>query len=164
VAGLVMDIRMVRTRSGDNMAIISLDDKSAQIDVAVFSETFKEAREKIVKDEFLVIEGQITADNYTDGVKMRADKINTLYEARSKYLKAIVIDMNKEDLKDFSIDDISRIMQDYRDGKCPVRISYNNKDALCEIALGDKWLVSPKDELLQKLKNKVGNDMVHLRF
>ena len=43
-------------------------------------------------------------------------------------------------------------------------ISYNNGDALCEIALGDKWLVSPKDELLQKLKNKVGNDMVHLRF
>ena len=164
VAGLVMDIRMVRTRSGDTMAIISLDDKSAQIDVAVFSETYKEAREKIVKDEFLVIEGQITADNYTNGVKMRADKINTLYEARSKYLKAIVIDMNKEDLKDFSVDDISRIMQDYRDGKCPVRISYNNRDALCEIALGDKWLVSPKDELLQKLKNKVGNDMVHLRF
>ena len=95
---------------------------------------------------------------------MRADKINTLYEARSKYLKAIVIDMNKEDLKDFSVDDISRIMQDYRDGKCPVRISYNNRDALCEIALGDKWLVSPKDELLQKLKNKVGNDMVHLKF
>ena len=109
--------------------------------MAVFSETYKEAREKIVKDEFLVIEGQITADNYTDGVKMRADKINTLYETRSKYLKAIVIDMNKEDLKDFSIDDISRIMQDYRDGKCPVRISYNNEDALCEIALGDKWLV-----------------------
>ena len=164
VAGLVVGVRMIRTRSGDSMAIVSLDDKSAQIDVAVFSDTFKEAREKIIKDEFLVIEGQITADNYTDGLKMRADHIHTLYEARSKNLKSIVISMNKEDLHESSIDEVSKIMLDYCDGRCPVRISYNNKNAHCEIALGEKWLVSPKDELLLKLREIVGSNMVSLRF
>jgi len=164
VAGLVVGVRMIRTRSGDNMAIVSLDDKSAQLDVAVFSDTFKEAREKIVKDEFLVIEGQITADNYNDGLKMRADHIYTLYETRLKNLKSIVINMKKEDMNDFSVDDVSKIMLDYCDGKCPVLISYNNKNAHCEIALGEKWLVSPKDELLQKLREIVGSDMVNLRF
>ena len=164
VAGLVVGVRMIRTRSGDSMAIVSLDDKSAQIDVAVFSDTFKEAREKIIKDEFLVIEGQITADNYTDGLKMRAEHIHTLYEARSKNLKSIVISMNKEDLHESSIDEVSKIMQDYCDGRCPVRISYNNKNAHCEIALGEKWLVSPKDELLLKLREIVGSNMVSLRF
>ena len=164
VAGLVVGVRMIRTRSGDSMAIVSLDDKSAQIDVAVFSDTFKEAREKIIKDEFLVIEGQITADNYTDGLKMRADHIHTLYEARLKNLKSIVISMNKEDLHESSIDEVSKIMLDYCDGRCPVRISYNNKNAHCEIALGEKWLVSPKDELLLKLREIVGSNMVSLRF
>jgi len=146
------------------MAIISLDDKSAQIDVAVFSDTYKQARDKITKNEFLVIEGQVTADNYTNGIKMRADNISTLYEKRVKHLKAIVINTDKEGLNEFSVDDISEIMLDFCDGKCPVRISYANDNAHCEIALGNKWLVSPKDELLQKLKNKVGSDMVHLRF
>ena len=95
---------------------------------------------------------------------MRADHIYTLYETRLKNLKSIVINMKKEDMNDFSIDDVSKIMLDYCDGKCPVLISYNNKNAHCEIALGEKWLVSPKDELLQKLREIVGSDMVNLRF
>ncbi len=164
VAGLVVGTRMIRTRSGDNMAIISLDDKSARIEVAVFSDVFSSCREKINKDEFLVVKGQVSIDDYTGGVKMRADQINTLYEARLNHLKGIVIDLSNEDLQEFTILDISEIMLPYNEGKCPVRICYSNPKALCEIALDKKWLVSPKDELLQKLKEIVGSEMVHLRF
>ena len=164
VAGLVIDIRMIKTRSGNSMAIVSLDDKSARIDVAVFSSILKAYREKIIKDEFLVIKGQVSADNYTDGIKMKADEINTLYESRLTHLKGIIIDVSDKSLQDFTVLNISEIMLKYCGGKCPIRVRYNNSQAVCEIALGEKWLVSPKDELLQELRAAVGSDMVHLRF
>ena len=75
-----------------------------------------------------------------------------------------LVDLSNEDFQEFTIRDISEIMLPYNEGKCPVRICYSNPKALCEIALDKKWLVSPKDELLQRLKEMVGSEMVHLRF
>ena len=87
-----------------------------------------------------------------------------MYEARLNHLKGIVIDLSNDGLQEFTIRDISEIMLPYNEGKCPVRICYSNPKALCEIALDEKWLVFPKDELLHKLKEMVGSERVHLRF
>jgi DNA polymerase-3 subunit alpha len=164
VAGLVVGLRVIKTRRGDNMAIVSLDDKSGRIEVAIFADTFKEYRDKIVKDALLVVEGQISEDDYTGGLKMRADQVKNLYEARVNYLKGITIDAGEESLSGSGLDQFSDIMAPYQQGSCPVRIRYSNGYAVGEIALGEQWLMAPEDDLLHKLREKFGTDCVHLRF
>jgi len=164
VAGLVVGLRVIKTRRGDNMAIVSLDDKSGRIEVAIFADTFKEYRDKIVKDALLVVEGQISEDGYTGGLKMRADQVKNLYEARVNYLKGITIDAGEESLSGSGLEQFSDIMAPYQQGSCPVRIRYSNGYAVGEIALGEQWLMAPEDDLLHKLREKFGTDCVHLRF
>jgi DNA polymerase III subunit alpha len=164
VAGLVVGLRVIKTRRGDNMAIVSLDDRSGRIEVAIFADAFNEYRDKIVKDALLVVEGQISEDDYTGGLKMRADQVKNLYEARVNYLKGITIEANHENLNGSGIEQITEIMTPYQQGTCPVRISYNNGKALGDIALGEQWLMAPEDDLLHKLREMFGNENVHLRF
>lgn len=164
VAGLVVGLRVIKTRRGDNMAIVSLDDRSGRIEVAIFADAFKEYRDKIVKDALLVVEGQISEDDYTGGLKMRADQVKNLYEARVNYLKGITIKANQEKLDGRGIEQFSDIMSPYQQGSCPIRVCYNNGNAQGDIALGEQWLMAPEDDLLHKLREMFGNDNVHLRF
>ncbi|MEH6469598.1 MAG: OB-fold nucleic acid binding domain-containing protein, partial [Porticoccus sp.] len=163
-AGLVIDLRVIKTRRGDNMAVVTLDDSSGRIDVAIFADAFQEYRDKIVKDALLVLEGQVTEDDYTGGLKMRADQVKSLFEARVNYLKGIDIDANEEKLNGSGIEQLADILAPYQQGDCPIRIHYNSGSAVGEIALGEQWLVAPEDDLLHKLRELFGLGSVHLRF
>jgi len=164
VAGLVVGMRVIKTRRGDNMAVITLDDRSGRIEVAIFADAYKAHRDKIEKDALLVVEGQVAEDDYTGGLKMRADHVRNLFEARVNYLKAISLDINQEKLGSTCLDQLADIMLPFRDGSCPVRINYQSSTASGEIMLGEHWAVSPEDDLLHKLRELLGNNGIHLRF
>lgn len=164
VAGLVVGLRVIKTRRGDNMALVTLDDRSGRMDVAIFADAFKEYRDKIVKDALLVVEGQVSEDDFTGGLKMRADQVKSLYEARVNYLKGITIEAGADKFSESGLKLFSDIVAPYQQGSCPVRIRYNNRDAIGEIALGEQWLMSPEDDLLHKLRETFGRKNVHLRF
>ena len=45
----------MKTKRGDTMAFVTLDDRSGRLEVAIFSDTYNEYREKLVKDSLLVV-------------------------------------------------------------------------------------------------------------
>lgn len=164
VAGLVVGMRVIKTKRGDNMAVMTLDDRSARIEVAVFADIFREHRDKIEKDALLVVEGQISEDDYTGGLKMRADSVRSLFEARANYLKSIAIKIHRDKLSGSWLEQMADIMLPYQQGSCPVRILYHTDSAKGEIALGEQWYVAPDDDLLHKLRELFGSSGVQLRF
>jgi DNA polymerase III alpha subunit len=59
VAGLVVGMHTKKSRRGDDIAFVQLDDRTARIDVALFGECLRRScREHVVKDTFLVVEGR----------------------------------------------------------------------------------------------------------
>ncbi|WP_461480488.1 DNA polymerase III subunit alpha [Porticoccus sp.] len=164
VAGLVVGMRIIKTKRGDNMAVITLDDRSGRIEVAIFADIFRAHREKIDKDALLVLEGQVSEDDYTGGLKMRAESVRNLVEARANYLKGIAIQLHRDRLSGACLEQLADIMSPYREGSCPVRIHYRSDSAAGEIALGEQWAVAPEDDLLHKLRDLFGNGGVQLRF
>jgi len=57
LAGIVASVRTQMTRRG-KMAFVTLDDRSAQVEVAVFNETYEACRAFIKEDELLVVTGR----------------------------------------------------------------------------------------------------------
>ena len=164
VAGLVVGMRTMKNKRGDNMAFLVLDDRSGRIEVAVFADTFNEYRDKLGKDVLLVIEGVVSEDDYSGGLKMRASGIRTLYEARVAYLRSISIDTNPLRLNGRGIEELEQALSPYREGQCPVRMVYNQGSAVGEVALGSEWAVQPEDELLHRLREQFGVSAVKLNF
>src|SRR5690625_2750573 len=73
VAGLVVASRVMRTKRGDNRAFITLDDRTGRIEVTVFSDSYNEARDLLLKDRLLVVTGQDHQEDYSGKLKKSAE-------------------------------------------------------------------------------------------
>ncbi|OGI52493.1 MAG: DNA polymerase III subunit alpha [Candidatus Muproteobacteria bacterium RIFCSPHIGHO2_02_FULL_65_16] len=164
VAGLVVALRAMQTRRGDRMAFVTLDDRTGRLELAVFSDLFASSRELLVKDNLLVVEGQVSVDDYTGGFKMAAEKVYNMEQARAAFSTRLVIDVSAEQTGNGFVDELKRILAPAARGSCPVYLHYVNGDAEAEIALGEEWKISPSHALLEHLSRLAGERNVHLVY
>lgn len=156
IAGFIRSLRIVNTRSGNRLAIITLEDATSSIDVTMFAENFTSSRASLVEDQLVIVEGEVTVDNFSDSYRIRATRAMDLDQARELYVKGLLLMSSSEnELTGEIFQNLHNILIDYRGGNCPVFISYSNKDANARLVLGDEWKVHPKGELLAKLKDQL---------
>ena len=164
VAGLVVAIRSMQTRRGDRMAFVTLDDRTGRLELAVFSDLYGQSREQLAKDTLLVVEGQVSVDEYTGGFKMSAEKLYNMDQARAVFSKRLVIDVNAELAGNGFIAELKEILSPAAQGKCPVFLHYQGQGAEAEIVLGDDWKISPTNTVLERLSRLAGESNVHLIY
>jgi len=164
VVGLVVASRVMKTKRGDTMAFVTLDDRTGRLEVALFSDAYNENREKIQKDALLVIEGVISRDDFNGGLKMRADAVRTFQEARSSKVAGIELKLHSERLSGNFAKELAGALGNQGQGECPVLICYKKENVQVELKLGDEWRVAPDDDLLQNLKSHYGNTNVALVY
>jgi DNA polymerase III subunit alpha len=164
IAGFVSKLKIVTTKSGNRLAIITLEDMTASIDVTMYAENFTDAREFLVEGQLVIVEGEVSVDTFSDGYRIRATKAMNLDQARLMYARGIVLKLDIEQISDDGLHVLYDILSGYCDGDCPVFIAYNNGEAVAKLALGDKWKVQPCEELLVKLKNQFGPTGVSLVY
>ena len=162
-AGLIISMRVINTRRG-KMAILTLDDRSARIDVVMFSEGFEKFNHLIAKDKVVVIEGEVSVDDYSGGIRMSCNNLYSIDQAREHFAKHILIDLEKSQLKNGYINDLKNILQPFQQGGCEIMINYQQPQAIAKLSLGDNWRVHPTDELLNRLKDLNGNDKVKVVY
>ncbi|WP_407280172.1 DNA polymerase III subunit alpha [Aromatoleum evansii] len=167
LAGVVMDVRTKMTNRG-KMAFVVLDDGSQVREVSVFSEAFDANRTKIVTDEVLVVEGKVSNDDFTGGLRIVADKLLSLGEARSRFAKALQISVNGE-VKGAggaaaAADKLEALLSPFRDGGCPVSLRYRNEQAEAELPFGAAWRVRIDDALLDSLREWLPHESVEVVY
>ncbi len=162
IAGLVVAFRVMKTKRGDTMAFVTLDDRTGRMEVAVFSDTYEAHRDKLIKDAMLVIEGQISHDDFSGGLKMRADNVMDLAQARMNSVKGIRIILDNGRLEPDFAAQLGKMLTANKGGNCPVAIRYSNQGVGVELSLGDDWRVEPSEELMTNLKTAYGNELVEL--
>lgn len=175
MAGLVVGLRTMKNKRGETMAFVTLDDRSARIEVTLFADAYEEAREKISKDAILVVEGQVTFDDYSGQLKVRGKSVRTLLDARQSSVKALSLSLHDTDFnhcdtarngtpRQSFTQQLQQLLQPSLNGTCPIKVEYSRQDAKAQIKLGAEWYVQPSDDLIQRLKDRFGNDNVRLDF
>jgi DNA polymerase-3 subunit alpha len=151
LAGIVLGVRTQMTRRG-KMAYVLLDDGSARIEAAVFNELWESARAKIQEDELLIVEGKVSRDDFTGGLRVQAEKLMTLIEARGRFARELRLSLNGES-DALAAQRLRSLLAPYRAATeaCPVRIHYRNARAEAVLALPDDWRVRLDDRLLSEL-------------
>jgi DNA polymerase-3 subunit alpha len=164
VAGLVVALRTMQTRRGDRMAFVTLDDRTGRLELAVFADLYQQARDRLVKDALLVVEGHVSVDEYTGGFKMSAERIYNIEQARATFGTRLVIDVDAMVAGNGFLTELREILQPARHGSCPVVLRYRNQEAEAEIALGEEWKVQPSGAVLERLGRLAGSEHVHLHY
>ena len=67
--GLVVSSRVIMTQRGKRMGLLTLSDKTAKIDVTVFSEILDNSVGLLQKDTILIVDGELGEDKYSGGEK-----------------------------------------------------------------------------------------------
>jgi DNA polymerase-3 subunit alpha len=164
LAGLIVATRTMKTKRGDTMAILQLDDRSARIEVTVYADTYNEHRDLLAKDQIVIVEGSVAHDDYSGGLAVRAKGVRSLLQARQNYASELTIEVSSELLDDKLADLLARTLAGAGGGSCPVSLIYKQPRNRARVKLGEKWQVVPSDELLQELRDCLGTEQVCLQY
>lgn len=61
---------VMKSKCGDKMVFLMLDDKSGWLEVFIFLDIYEEYKDQLIKDVILVVEGDVSIDEYFGGLKM----------------------------------------------------------------------------------------------
>jgi DNA polymerase-3 subunit alpha len=164
VAGLIVATRTMKTKRGDTMAVLQLDDRSARIEVTVYADTYNEHRELLGKDQIVIVEGSVAHDDYSGSLAMRAKSVRSLLQARQNYASELTIEVRAELVDEKLTDWLEKTLAGAGGGSCPVSLIYRQPRNSARVRLGERWQVVPSDELLQELREFVGAERVALHY
>ena len=164
LAGLIVATRTMKTKRGDTMAFLQLDDRSARIEITVYGETYNEHRELLGKDNIVIVEGTVAHDDYSGGLAMRAKGVRSLLQARQNYASELTIEVRQDMLDEKATQQLEKTLAGAGGGTCPVSLIYHQPHNRARVRLGERWQVVPSDELLQELRDFIGNERVVLQY
>ncbi|MCS5571410.1 MAG: OB-fold nucleic acid binding domain-containing protein, partial [Pseudomonadales bacterium] len=167
VGGLIVGMRMMKSRRGEAIAFVTLDDKSGRAEVSVFGDVFDQVREKLEKDEIIFVRGSTAEDDFNGGIRMCANEVFLIAEARSRRASNLCLELNSSHLYDGFVDELAEFLKPYRQhdaAGCPVAINIVNSASSGNVILGDEWRISPHDDLLHSLREHYGKEKVRLLY
>src|SRR5699024_11986866 len=163
-AGVFNDIRSVRTRRG-RMLYAVLDDGTTQVEVAIFGELAESLRGQLKTDQLVVIHGKVQDDSYTGGLRLTAEAIYNLQEARETRARCLQLTINgNADARE-----LYRLLNPYRaepeNGQpgLPAEIALQRQAHHCTIRLGENSRVRVPDTIPGHLAEWTGAAPATLR-
>ncbi|MFW2440748.1 MAG: DNA polymerase III subunit alpha [Arenicellales bacterium] len=148
IAGLIIAMRTRNTRRG-RMAILTLDDQSAWLEIPIYSELYDSNKQLLQEDRLVIISGKAGYDDYTGGTRVTAERIHDMDSARETFATDLRITLKKK--VDDAVDSLQAALQPVKGGSTPVIIDYMNEVARASIHLPREWCVHPSARLLDEL-------------
>lgn len=163
VAGLIVNLRIMRNKRGDRMGFITLDDRSARIEASLFSEAFTQAQALLQTDTLVVVEGEVGHDDFSGGLRLRAKQVMSLEQARTGLAESLRLNVSVTDLSRDSLMQLKALLLEYK-GDCPLTLSYSGHTAKALLRFSEEWKIEPTDDLIQALRDLFGRDNVFLQY
>jgi len=165
VGGVVAQYREMITKKGDKMARFVLEDQGGQIEVVCFPKTFEKVRHHLVCDEPILCTGKVQNEGNAEQAdwKIFLEDAVPIAELRQQKTSRVDIHLNADAVTREQIGELRTILMQAPRGGCQawVRLSIPQRSEIV-IALGDRWMVSPSDELLARLERVFGDRVATL--
>ncbi len=164
LAGLVIAARVMTTKRGNRIGMMTLDDRSGRIEVMLYSDALDKYAELLQQDNIVVVSGQVSSDDFNGGLKITAREVMDIGVAREKYASGLSVSVMQSQINDQFFERFGAILEPHKAGAVPVNIYYEREDARAKLTLGTEWRVTPNDTLIDELKQLLGNNQVELEF
>jgi DNA polymerase-3 subunit alpha len=146
LAGVIYGVTVRNSRRG-RMAVLTLDDGTARVEVVVYGELFHEKRAVIQEDQVVVVRGKVFPDEFSGGLRITADQIMDLAEVRAAHARLLRLCINGQ----ADSAKLKALLAQYAGGQCHVAIRYRNAKGECDIRLPESCRVKVSGPLLDSL-------------
>lgn len=162
--GLIIGIRKIITKRGNRMAIITLDDSSGRIEIAVFADCYEACKDQLNVDETIVVNGEITLDNFSGAYRLSAKSIQTLLHIRRTQAKHLLLTPLTTTLDNAKITQLTALFAPFTPGNCPIYLEILHHNVKALVQFGITWKVTLTEELLLQLQHFFGENNVHVEY
>jgi DNA polymerase-3 subunit alpha len=163
IAGLIIALRVMKNKKGDKMGFITLDDRSGRIEASLFADSFQAAQSLLQTDAMVVVEGEVSTDDFSGGLRLRAKRVMSLEEARTGLAESLRLNLRAEALKGDRLRWLGELCKKHR-GACPITLDYTGQEAKAVLQFGEAWRIDPADSLIQALRDQFGRENVFLQY
>jgi DNA polymerase-3 subunit alpha len=164
-AGVLASVRVRQTRRG-RMLYALLDDGSAQIEVAFFNELFETHRSRLKEDQLIIVQGKVSNDDYSGGLRVSADSVFDLQLAREARAQSLKISLNGN----ADAARLRKVLNPYRAEPengvpgVPVEVLLKRNGYQCAVRLGQEWRVRLAEPMLDQLSQWVSADGLEINY
>ncbi len=152
VGGLITEIR----KRGGRTSLV-LDDRSGRIEVTLYDEVREQHRELIVRDGLVLVEGAVRFDEFIDGWRLAARRIQDLQRVRELNARCIVLDWPDDAHPgDGRLDRLADVLSRWP-GDCRLMVRRRAAGMTGRLALGARSGVQPCRDAIEALEQLVGH-------
>lgn len=162
IAGIIEKIAMKRTKKGERMAVLTVEDQTGSTEGIMFPDAFNSYSPLIKSDEPVLITGMAEADD--NGSKIIIKEIKSLEAIRQKSIKAVEISLDTERTSREMLEELRDILFRYSPGESSVSFRmgiYPEKEII--ISASNHYKVLPSPEMLNEIEALTGNKVVCLQ-
>ncbi|MDC7813469.1 DNA polymerase III subunit alpha [Pseudomonas sp. BLCC-B112] len=163
VAGMIIALRVMKNKKGDKMGFITLDDRSGRIEASLFADAFHSAQSLLQTDAMVVVEGEVSNDDFSGGLRLRVKRVMSMEDARTNLAESLRLKVHTDALKGDQLRWLGDLFKRHR-GACPITMEYTRNDAKALLQFGENWRIDPADSLIQALRDQFGRDNVFLQY
>jgi DNA polymerase-3 subunit alpha len=165
VGGIVAQYREMITKKGDKMARFVLEDQHGQLEVVCFPKTFEKVRHVLVCDEPILCSGKVQNEGTTEQAewKILLEDAVPIAQLRAQKTSRVDIHLNADSVTKAQVEELKAILMAAPRGtaQAVVRLTIPQRSETV-IALGERWLVAPSDDLLTRLERVFGDRVATL--
>jgi DNA polymerase-3 subunit alpha len=161
IGGLVRSTKNIKTKKGELMAFVTIEDMHGSVEVIVFSRVFSDVRDLLVEDRPVLVQGQVQKDEKS--VKILADMVIPIDKAEETWAASVHFNLEISRTDREGLKNLHAILKRYP-GLCPAFLhlrSSDNADSI--IALPDVFKLKAGGALTREVNGFLGYHAVETR-
>jgi DNA polymerase-3 subunit alpha len=161
IGGLVRSTKNIKTKKGELMAFVTIEDMHGSVEVIVFSRVFSDVRDLLVEDRPVLVQGQVQKDEKS--VKILADMVIPIDKAEETWAASVHFNLEISRTDREGLENLHAILKRHP-GLCPAFLhlrSSDNADSI--IALPDGFKLKAGGALTREVNGFLGYHAVETR-
>ncbi|MBA3031423.1 MAG: DNA polymerase III subunit alpha [Desulfobacteraceae bacterium] len=123
IGGTVRTVKTIRTKKGDPMAFLTLEDMAGSVEIVIFTSVYQAVSDLLVEDTPILVQGQVQKDE--KAVKILADTILHLDEAEEKLTAEVYLALDINRTNRDILRDLYNVMKRHK-GECKAYLKFKD--------------------------------------
>jgi DNA polymerase-3 subunit alpha len=160
IGGIIVSVKNMRTKKGDAMAFVKLEDLEGVCRLVVFPNTFEKSKELLAPDEIIFVRGR--ADTRQEEASVVVSDVIPIRNVHQELAGSVTVKVPSSMLNEETFYNLKDIFAAHP-GSCPVFVEVKTAgNRLVALRVGSENHVAPSARLARDVQDLLGED--HLVF
>lgn len=151
------DIKTKKTKKGEKMAILQIEDMTGSLEALVFPDVFKTYYENLILEKPLII--NLTVESNEEGIRSTVNSIYTIEKYLHSVSKALLIDIHLSNIDETLLNSLQKVIEIYKGDKAIIfKITKDSQDIF--LKAGEEFKIKINPICIKEIKSIKGIESV----